>query len=160
MVAKKPQDHQRKKPTVKEVDGGKSVTFPDILARTADGKTIEKDGNTLPLTVTVDTVALDDFELLDDMRGMDDGNHARMPAMLRRLVGDDYKAVLEAFRIVRLVGYRSRRLPRGCRSFWGRSTQTPSPGRRLLAARECVESVDQGGVPDCGDPTPGGVGAR
>jgi hypothetical protein len=98
MVAKKPQDHQRKKPTVKEVDGGKSVTFPDILARTADGKTIEKDGNTLPLTVTVDTVALDDFELLDDMRGMDDGNHARMPAMLRRLVGDDYKAVLEAFR--------------------------------------------------------------
>lgn len=98
MVAKKPQDHQRKKPTVKDVDGGKCVTFPDILARTADGKTIEKDGNTLPLSVTVATVALDDFELLDDMRGMDDGNHARMPAMLRRLVGDDYKAVLEAFR--------------------------------------------------------------
>ncbi len=98
MVAKKPQDHQRKKPTVKEVDGGKRVTFPDILARTVDGGTVEKDGNTLPLSVTVDTAALDDFELLDDMRGMDDGNHARMPAMLRRLVGDDYKSVLEAFR--------------------------------------------------------------
>lgn len=98
MAAKKPQDYQSKKPTVKEVEGGKRVTFPDILARSADGKTIEKDGNTLPLSVTVSTIALDDFELLDDMRGMDDGNHARMPAMLRRLVGEDYKGVMEAFR--------------------------------------------------------------
>lgn len=98
-MAVEPQDRKKKKPSVKEVEGGRRVTFPDILARTADGRTIEKDGNTLPLSVTVLAVALDDFELLDDMRAIDvNKNASRLPAMLRRLVGDEYDSVMAALR--------------------------------------------------------------
>lgn len=87
-AAKKPQDHEGKKPTVKEVEGGKSVTFPEL-----------KNGDAKPLTVTVTTDALDDFELLDDLRAIDvDKKASHLPSLLRRLVGDQYPAVLDALR--------------------------------------------------------------
>lgn len=98
-MATKPQDHKSKKPSVKEVEGGKRVTFPDIQARTHDGKVIEKDGNKVALSVTVTNDALDDFELLDDLRAIDvDLNASRMPSLLRRLVQDDYRSVMDALR--------------------------------------------------------------
>lgn len=78
-----PQDHKPKaeKPTVKKVEGGKEVTFKGI-------------------TVTVDDEALDDFELLDDLRALDeDQNASRLPVVLRRLVGKDgYKTVMDGLR--------------------------------------------------------------
>lgn len=100
-TVKKPADHQPKqvKPKVKAVDGGKEITFTDIPARDRDGKTTVVDEKPLPLTVRVLDEALDDFELLDDMRALDvDGNSTKMPAMLRRMVGDDYKLVMESLR--------------------------------------------------------------
>lgn len=96
---KKPQDHKPKKPTVKDVEGGKRVTFPELQARTSDGKTVEKGGNKVMLSVTVTTDALDDFELLDDLRAIDvDKNASRLPALLRRLVRDEYGSVMDALR--------------------------------------------------------------
>lgn len=47
---------------------------------------------------TVDRDALDDFELLDDLGEIEDGNAARMPRVLRRLLGDQYKAALDTIR--------------------------------------------------------------
>ncbi|MFZ4894635.1 hypothetical protein ACL9RL_09310 [Plantibacter sp. Mn2098] len=77
---KKPQDHQAKAPTVKTVEGGREVTING-------------------LTVTVADEALDDFELLDDLNSLEAEQKAsRLPSILRRLVGDDYAAVLEALR--------------------------------------------------------------
>lgn len=49
-------------------------------------------------TITVPREALDDFELLDDMSQLEDGNPQRMPALLRRLVGDQWKTVLDLAR--------------------------------------------------------------
>lgn len=99
MSVKEPQDHKGKKPRVKEVDGARVVTFPSVKARARDGKVIEKDGNVVPLSVTVTREALDDFELLDDLRAIDvDQNASRMPALLRRLVGADFQAVMDALR--------------------------------------------------------------
>lgn len=96
-----PQDHLKKaeKPKVKDIDGGKIVTFPNIVARTRDGKPVLKDETPVPLAVTVLTVALDDFELLDDLRAIDvDRNASRLPALLRRLVGDEFGTVMDALR--------------------------------------------------------------
>lgn len=77
---KKPQDRQPKKPTVKAVDGGKQVTISGV-------------------TVTVSDDAVNDFELLDDLRAIDvDKNAARLPGVLRRLVGDQYQAVMDGIR--------------------------------------------------------------
>lgn len=47
---------------------------------------------------TIDKDALDDFELLDDLGEIEAGNAARMPRVLRRLLGDQYKAALDAIR--------------------------------------------------------------
>jgi len=79
---KKPQDHLTKveKPKVEKVDGGKKVTLSGV-------------------TVMVLDEALDDFELLDDLRAVDvDKNASRLPALLRRLVGDDYTLIMDALR--------------------------------------------------------------
>lgn len=78
----KPQDHLPKAetPKVEKVDGGRKVTISGI-------------------TVTVSDDALDDFELLDDLRAVDvDQNASRLPALLRRVVGDDYPTVMDALR--------------------------------------------------------------
>jgi len=77
---KKPQDHKKPKPPVKEVDGGKQVTISGV-------------------TVTVDNDALNDFELLDDLRAIDvEKNAARLPGILRKLVGDSFGDVMNALR--------------------------------------------------------------
>ncbi|HXH34326.1 MAG TPA: hypothetical protein VNJ54_07935 [Plantibacter sp.] len=78
--APKPQDHQGKKPVVREVEGGKEVTLGDI-------------------TVTVRDAALDDFELLDDLHELDvNKKGSRLPSLMKRLVGDDYQPILEKLR--------------------------------------------------------------
>ena len=48
--------------------------------------------------VSVAADVLDDFELLDDLSSLQDGNGSRLPAILKRLVGDDYKRVLDGLR--------------------------------------------------------------
>jgi hypothetical protein len=84
--ARQPQDHQEKavpevKPVVEKVDGGRKVTHKGV-------------------TVTIPDEALDDFELLDDLREMEQtGNVSVLPSLLRRLAGPDgYKAVMEGLR--------------------------------------------------------------
>lgn len=95
----KPTDHKSKAPKVKEVDGGKRVTFPDLVEKDANGKAILVDEKPVPLSVTVEDEALDDFEFLDDMRALDvDGNSSKLPAVLRRVVGDDYAKTMNALR--------------------------------------------------------------
>ena len=47
---------------------------------------------------TVPTDALNDFELLDDLGELEDGNAARLPRIMKRLLGDDYKKALDALR--------------------------------------------------------------
>lgn len=79
----KPQDHLPKTetPKVEKIEGGRKVTISGI-------------------TVTVSDDALDDFELLDDLRAVDvDKNTSRLPALLRRIVGDGYEAVMDALRV-------------------------------------------------------------
>lgn len=49
-------------------------------------------------TVLVDPEALNDLELLDELNTLDSGNGLVLPSVLRRLVGDQYKALLEAIR--------------------------------------------------------------
>ena len=49
-------------------------------------------------TITVPRDALDDFELLDDMSQLENGNPSRMPSLLRRLVGEQWKDVLDLAR--------------------------------------------------------------
>lgn len=79
---KAPSDHLPKaeKPKVEKVEGGRNVTLSGV-------------------TVHVPDEALDDFELLDDLRAVDvEKKASRFPALLRRLVGDDYPKVMEALR--------------------------------------------------------------
>ncbi len=81
--AKKPADHKPKtdKPKVETIDNGKRVTLRGI-------------------TVEVPDEALDDFELLDDLRAAQrDDNAVRFPDLLRRLVGEQaYRGVLDKLR--------------------------------------------------------------
>lgn len=50
-------------------------------------------------TYTVPLDALDDFELLDDLNAIQDGDGARLPTVLRRLLGaEQYRAALESLR--------------------------------------------------------------
>jgi hypothetical protein len=83
--ARQPQDHKppevEVKPVVEKVDGGRKVTHKGV-------------------TVTIPDEALDDFELLDDLREMEQtGNVSVLPSLLRRLAGPDgYKAVMEGLR--------------------------------------------------------------
>ena len=81
-----PQDHRPKtekapKPVVKLVEDGKEITH-------------------LGFTVTVDDDALNDFELLGDMRRMDDTKDPSFfPQMLRRLLGEDgFRTAMDGLR--------------------------------------------------------------
>jgi len=92
--AKKPQDHLPKveKPTVEKVQ----ITLGegDAAREVPAQRTVIRG-----ITVTVADEALDDFELLDDLRAVDvDQNPAHFPALLRRLVGDDYRDVINGLR--------------------------------------------------------------
>lgn len=91
---KKPQDHLPKieKPKVETVE----VTIGEgEEQRTAPAQRTTVQG----ITVTVLDESLDDFELLDDLRAVDvDRNASRLPALLRRLVGDDYRDIMDQLR--------------------------------------------------------------
>jgi hypothetical protein len=76
--ARTPQDHQAKKPVVPE---GK-------LGATVRGK-----------LWLVDEEALDDFELLDDLNALDQrSDPTRMPAVLRRLLQDQWSEAMDVLR--------------------------------------------------------------
>ena len=78
-MAKQPQDHLPKKPSVEDVEGGKRVTLHG-------------------LTVTVPNEAIDDWELLEELDALDSGKGQKLPSVLRRLVGDDYSSIIDSMR--------------------------------------------------------------
>ncbi|MTE24827.1 hypothetical protein GJQ66_11495 [Microbacterium sp. ZXX196] len=83
---KRPQDHKPKAPEKVE------ITIGD---RTVPGKKVVVDG----IEVRVPDEALDDFELLDDIRGFQDAQDAsRLPSLVRRLVGAEWKTVMDGLR--------------------------------------------------------------
>ena len=91
---KQPQDHKQK--TVKPVVETVEVTLGsgDTERKVSAKRTVLRG-----ITVTVLDEALDDFELLDDLRAVDvDKNASRLPALLRRLVGDGYQEIMEGLR--------------------------------------------------------------
>jgi hypothetical protein len=93
--ATKPQDHQPKvdKPKVEKVE----IDLPDGFDD--DDKPKFRKVTLRDVEVTVPDEALDDFEVLDDIRAVQDQNDAsRLPSLLRRLVGDQYRAVLDQLR--------------------------------------------------------------
>lgn len=70
---------------------------PKEDAKAASPETIDVTVRGVPLTISAD--ALDDFELLDDLNELEQNNNpGRLPSLLRRLVGDQWKAVMEALR--------------------------------------------------------------
>lgn len=88
----KPEDHKQKtvKPEVVTITLGEGDA-----AREVPGKRVTVDG----VTVDVPDEALDDFETLDDIRAVQDQKDAsRLPSLLRRIVGDDYRKVIEQLR--------------------------------------------------------------
>jgi len=92
---KQPHDHKAKteKPKVDTVD----ITVGEgDNARTVKARRVAIRG----IVVTVPDDALDDFEVLDDVRAVQDQDDAsRLPSLLRRLVGDDdYRRVMTALR--------------------------------------------------------------
>lgn len=103
--AKTPQDHkpEASKPKVEKVD----IELPDGTDDNGDPQTRTVPGRrvTMPVAIggTIDVEvpdeALDDFEVLDDIRAVQDDNDAsRLPSLLRRLVGDQYRDVLKALK--------------------------------------------------------------
>ena len=75
--AKQPSDHQPKK-------GGANDTDRKVTVAGREW--------------TVSRDALDDFELLDDLGAIEDGNAGRLPRVMRRLLGDEYKDALDHLR--------------------------------------------------------------
>ena len=73
--AKKPTDHKPKA----ETDGRRTIAVRGV-------------------EVNLPADALDDFELLDDLGALEDGNGGRLPRVLRRLAGDSYGALLDTVR--------------------------------------------------------------
>lgn len=73
---KKPQD---RKPKVETVDGVSSVTIDGVR-------------------VSVAKDAMDDFELLDDLQQMQDGQGGKITSVARRLFGEQYQDVIKALR--------------------------------------------------------------
>lgn len=85
--AQRPPVHDHK-PKAKKKDNRKAAALGEDL-------TIEFAGSEW----TVAASALDDFELLEDLDALDSGNPARLPKVLRRMLGDDqYKRALDALR--------------------------------------------------------------
>lgn len=103
--AKTPQDHQPKtpKPKVEKIE----IELPDGVDDDGNEKTRKVPGHRITMKtpngtdveVDIANEALDDFEVLDDIRAAQDQNDAsRVPSLLRRLVGDQYRTVLDALR--------------------------------------------------------------
>ena len=75
--AKIPQDHK-----------AKATPAPETVSATVRG-----------VEWTVPADALDDFELLDDLNALDQKNDVtRMPSVLRRLLGDQWREAMELLR--------------------------------------------------------------
>ena len=75
--AKKPEDHKPK-----------ASDAPEVIEVTVRG-----------VDLKIDADALDDFELMDDLNELEQNeNPARLPSILRRLVGDQYRSVMDAIR--------------------------------------------------------------
>jgi hypothetical protein len=92
-----PADHKAKapaKPAVEQVEV--ELTNEDGSKRRIPARRVSLRG----IVVTVPEEALDDFEVLDDIRaGQDSQDASRLPALLRRLVGDsDYRRVIDGLR--------------------------------------------------------------
>lgn len=100
--AKQPEDRKAKveKPKVDtveiDVETGETDAEGKPKTRKASARRVAIRG----IVVTVPDEALDDFEVLDDIRAVQDQDDAsRLPALLRRLVGtDDYRRVIDALR--------------------------------------------------------------
>jgi hypothetical protein len=98
-VAKKaaaPQDHKPKTERPK-VDTVEIQVGDGDQKRTVKARRVALRG----IVVTIPEEALDDFEVLDDIRAIQDSDDAsRMPALLRRLTGDqkEYRRILDALR--------------------------------------------------------------
>ena len=91
-AAKQPQDRKPKEEKPKVVE-----TTVKVGEREVDGWAVTTRG----VTVHVAKEALDDFELLDELGQMQSGEAkslASLPSMLRRLVGTDFKAAMDACR--------------------------------------------------------------
>lgn len=104
--AKVPEDHKSEtvKPKVEKIDI-ELPKFDDdgqpvLETRTVPGRRVTMQvtvGGTLD--VDVPDEALDDFEVLDDIRAIqDDNDMSRLPSLLRRLVGAQYRDVLKALK--------------------------------------------------------------
>ena len=95
---KKPTDRKPKKATVRDVEGGKEVTFPDLVVKDRNGKAV-LDDNEKPtkLKVVLEFDALDDYELVEELAQLDNRGDL-VPSVLRKLVGDQAEAVVNAHR--------------------------------------------------------------
>ena len=65
----------------------KTAPKSDVKTATAGGREWE-----------VPAGALDDFELLDDLGQIEQGNPARLPSVLRRLIGDQWSEAMDSIR--------------------------------------------------------------
>lgn len=71
-----------------------TTAIPADVKRPADRKVkANKDGSRTVevrgLSISVSGEVLDDFELLDDLDALDQGNGTRLPSVLRRLIGKE-----------------------------------------------------------------------
>jgi len=110
--AKVPEDHKSEtvEPKVEKIDIDLPVLNDDGTPKigedgTPETRTVPGKRVTMPtpnggtIDVDVPDEAQDDFEVLDDIRAVQDEQDAsRLPALLRRLVGDQYRTVLKALR--------------------------------------------------------------
>lgn len=94
--AKQPEDRKPKAEPKPSVDRVEIDVEEDGKKRAVQASRVAIRG----VVVTVPDEALDDFEVLDDIRAVQDQDDAsRLPALLRRLVGtDDYRRVIDALR--------------------------------------------------------------
>lgn len=98
---KAPQDRQSKteKPKVDTVEIDVLTGESDENGKPKTRKVKARRVAIRGIVVTVPEEHLDDFEVLDDMRALNDNQDpSRMPSLLRRLVGDDFRRVLDALR--------------------------------------------------------------
>lgn len=93
------------------MDNGQKKTSPvrkatiPVGARKPEDRKPKADSGSGDVTVTVDgrdwivpRAAMDDFEVLDDMASIEAGDMSRMPAVLRRLIGDQWREAMASLR--------------------------------------------------------------
>lgn len=101
-----PQDHQTKNESTKfekvEIDlpvvDASGAPVLDDEGNATTRRVPARRATVSGIEVTVADEALDDFELLDDFRGLSDSDASRLPSVLRRMVGNDYKRIMNELR--------------------------------------------------------------